>query len=164
MQLTRYVIRTVVPKIARKDDSACEEQKEVPATVSGCVTQPFEIDHTLTRIHSGIQARMAALFDNAGASSYGPTRLEPGAYVRRLKIPQLGEDQQASRNQQIQREVEALRFMKRVGTGSHALVKTRAFGGSLAANHAVEGVEHSTGLSLESLVIVERLRRERASV
>ena len=81
-----------------------------------------------------------------------------------MKIPELGEGQQASRNQQIQREVDALRYMKRVGTGSHALVKTRAFGGSLAANHAAEGADKSKGLSLECMAIVEKLKRERVSI
>ena len=100
---------------------------------------------------------MAALFGNASASS-GPTNA-PGAYVCRLKIPELEMGSQASQNQKIQREVEALRTMKRVGSGSQAIVKTKAFGGTMAANYAAEG-DQSKARSLEWINIVARTGQE----
>lgn len=104
---------------------------------------------------------MTALFGNAG-SSCKPTRLEPSAYVRRLNIPELGEGDQASQDQRIQREVDALRSMKRVGSGSHALIKTRAFGGSSTASYDVVG--RPVKISLECIVIVEKSGKKRATV
>ena len=103
---------------------------------------------------------MHALFCNASGSC-GPTKGAPGAYVRRLKIPELDKGNMASQNEKIQSEVEALRTMGRVGSGSHAIVKTKAFGGSMAANYAA-GEGRTTAPSLEWMAIMARRKREQA--
>ena len=84
----------------------------------------------LTVTTSGIQARLAALYGSSEATKLAAAVL-PGAYVRRLKFPELLDGAKASRNPQTQREIDGLRSMNRVASGGQTLVKTRAFGGNI---------------------------------
>ena len=102
---------------------------------------------------------MASLFGHASTGSRNTAFSAPGAYVCRLRIPELGESDHASKNERVQQDLEALRRMKCVDTGSHSIVKTRAFGGSMAANYAAE--ENSRqGMSLHAIAIVERRKKK----
>ena len=101
---------------------------------------------------------MACLFENASSSRNTPSSA-PGAYVRRLRIPELGGSDQASKNEGVQQDLEVLRRMKCVDTGSRSIVKTRAFGGSMAANYAVEENTRQ-GMSLQAVAIVERRKKK----
>ena len=101
---------------------------------------------------------MSALFGGASTSRETPAAAR-GAYVRSLKVPELKEGDQVSKNERIQLEVEGLRKLNRVGSGVHSIVQTRAFGGSMAANYAVdEGLPQ--GPSLGFVAIMERKKKE----
>ena len=77
---------------------------------------------------SGIQTRLAALYGAAGPSKLAVVSIVPGAYVRRLKMPDLLEGEKASRNPQIQREIDGLRSMSCVASSSQSLVESRLLG------------------------------------
>jgi hypothetical protein len=82
------------------------------------------------------------------------------ARVCQFKRPDLLETDKASRNMRIQREVEALRTMNKVGTAGAAIVKTRAFGGVETANAGAEEPQVKA-LPLHLRSILERVRQER---
>lgn len=90
---------------------------------------------------------------------FGPAAV--GARVCRFKAPDLEDGARASKNEAIQCEVEALRKMRRVDCGSKAIVNTVAFGGSGPANVPVEQRGPGAVLSLYTLGVMERVRRER---
>lgn len=56
--------------------------------------------------------------------------------LRKLHLPELPDGSRASRNENTQREIEALRTMKRVEMGGVALIKGRTFAGGSAHNIA----------------------------
>lgn len=84
------------------------------------------------------------------------------ARLRQFKLPELLDTDKASKNERIQREVEALRSMNKVITGGAALVKTKAFGGSEPHNAAAEEDYEGRALSLQCRSIIERVRKERS--
>lgn len=102
---------------------------------------------------------MAALFGAAGVAP-PPAHRAPGAFVRKLKIPEL-RDSQASQDARTQREVEALRSLRRVDVGSRVIVKTGYFGGDGPANVEGAGAE-GPAVALSCLGVIERVRRARA--
>ncbi|KAI0705842.1 hypothetical protein BC835DRAFT_1302611 [Cytidiella melzeri] len=126
-------------------------------------TAPTPTGHTVNFTGSTIQARIAAMYASSRVNPPAqPTVIPVGARVRQFKTPELLDTDKASRNERIQREVEALRNMNKVGTGSAAIVKTRAFGGSETANAGVqESQVRALPLHLKS--IVERVRQERTA-
>jgi hypothetical protein len=89
-----------------------------------------------------------------------PTVIPAGARVCQFKRPDLLDTDKASRNMHIQREVEALRNMNKVGTTGAAIVKTRAFGGIETANAGAEEPQVKA-LPLHLRSVVERIRQER---
>ncbi|GJE92933.1 hypothetical protein PsYK624_090920 [Phanerochaete sordida] len=123
--------------------------------------QPIRVMDTRKEnvVPSGIQARMAALFDKIEPAQ-GPAAPAPPAYVRRLKMPELAQGAQASKNAKIQREVEALRSLNRVGNGGQRLLKTKAFGGNGVANRQ-DREKQQNRYSLECISVIERIKRER---
>lgn len=76
------------------------------------------------------------------------------------------ETDKASQNAIIQREVEALRSMGRVGTGAVSMIQTRAFGGEGSANGKAQEEEEQVAasepkkarFSLFGLSILQRYR------
>lgn len=110
---------------------------------------------------SGIQARIAAMYASSGAKApVQPTVVPVGAQVRQFKRPELLDSDKASSNARIQREIEALRGMNKVGAGGAAIVKTRAFGGTETTNAGAQETQ-ARALPLHLTSIVERVRRER---
>lgn len=85
-----------------------------------------------------------------------------GARVCQFKVPELLETDKASKDVRIQREVEALRTMNKVGTNSAALVKTRAFGGSEPHNAAANTVHEGRTLPLHCKNVVDRIKKEQS--
>ena len=113
------------------------------------------------QLSSGIQARIAAMYASAGTKApTQPTVVPLGARVCQFKRPELLETDKASKNVRIQREIEALRSMNKVGTGGAAIIKTRAFGGTDAANRGAQETQVGA-LPLHLRNVVERARRER---
>ncbi|KAI0341837.1 hypothetical protein BDW22DRAFT_1358720 [Trametopsis cervina] len=111
---------------------------------------------------SGIQARIAAMYASAGVKAPAqPTVIAMGPRVCQFRRPDLLETDKASRDAKIQREIEALRNMNRVGTTSAAIVRTRAFGGSGTANAGAMAAEERA-IPLHLRKVVERVRRERS--
>lgn len=81
--------------------------------------------------------------------------------VCQFNTPELLDTDKASSNIRIQREVEALRSMNKVGTGTAAIVKTRAFGGNQPANAGAQELQvHALPLHLRS--VIDRVRQERS--
>lgn len=81
--------------------------------------------------------------------------------LRRLKALEWREGVDASRNADVQREMAALRAIKRVGTGGEFIANTRAFGGSGLFNVKVEG-DQKPGLSLLAIGNLEQIKQQRA--
>lgn len=109
----------------------------------------------LTTNHSSIQAKIAALF---GGSVKGlPSKdARTGARVCKFKTPELLDSDRASKNEQIQREVEALRKLKRVDNGSKVIAKTKAFGGDGPSNAPLDIQK----ISLIGMSVLEKVKEE----
>ncbi len=84
-----------------------------------------------------------------------------GARVCHFKTPDLLDSNKASKDLRIQREVETLRRMNRVGSGSSVIARSRAFGGSGPAN-PTDSEPSGPTVSLVCLSIIDRARKERA--
>lgn len=82
-----------------------------------------------------------------------------GARVCKFKTPELLESDRASRDEKIQREVEALRRLKRVDNGSKVIAKTVAFGGDGPSNAPIGGDEK---VSLFGMTVLHRMKEEKA--
>ncbi|KAI0094029.1 hypothetical protein BDY19DRAFT_989546 [Irpex rosettiformis] len=109
---------------------------------------------------SNIQARIAKIYATAGVKALAqPIVVPPGARMRQFKRPELLETDKASNNIRIQREIEALRTMNKVGAGGAAIVKTRAFGRTEAAKEAAQDTQGET-LPLHLRNVSERVRHE----
>lgn len=117
---------------------------------------PFSTE--ISGVSSSIQARIASMFSSAGVKP-PPTLARDGARVCRLRTPELLETDKASKDARIQREIEALRGLQRVGCGSKIIAKTRAFGGDGPANAPLSG---GVALSLQAIEILERVKKEQA--
>ncbi|KAK7687922.1 hypothetical protein QCA50_009141 [Cerrena zonata] len=80
-----------------------------------------------------------------------------GARIRKLNVPELIDTERVSKDKDTQREIEALRIMRRVETGAVSLTKTRVFGGDGPTNACDE--ERGEGLSLKCVAILEKYRK-----
>ena len=86
-----------------------------------------------------------------------PPPIRTGARVCRFRSPELLDSDRASRDARIQREIEGLRGLQRVGSGSAVIAKSVAFGGDGPANAPTE----SPKLSLQALAVLQRIKKER---
>ena len=77
-----------------------------------------------------------------------------GARVCKFKTPELV-DKRVSKNDTIQCEIEALRRIKRVDTGSHTIAKSIIFGGD-GSGAPVEG--NGKAMSLHAMGVLERVK------
>ena len=93
------------------------------------------------------------MYSSAGVAQL-PAPIRPGARVCKFRAPELL-DKRASRDEQIQCEIEALRRIRRVDTGSHTIVKSAAFGGDGSAQ-PVQG--DGKMMSLHAIGVLERVR------
>ena len=101
------------------------------------------------------------MFASAGVKpppAYVHLSTSSGARVCKFKTPELVEGSRASKDEKIQREVDALRRMKRVDNASKVIVKTAAFGGEGPANAPID-LEGK--VSLAGMEVLRRLREER---
>ncbi|THH30301.1 hypothetical protein EUX98_g3881 [Antrodiella citrinella] len=103
---------------------------------------------------TGIQARIFALTRH---SSSGPAPFMPSAHIRRLCAPAWSDRDYV--DQRTQREIEALRVIKRVDKGGENIVTKKMFDRKWDENGAVEGGEKK-GMSLSALGVLMRYKKK----
>lgn len=106
---------------------------------------------------SGSVAARIAMFARGTQHPRNYDDIHNAAHVRKFNLPELLDSHRASKDERTQREVEALRTMNRVGTGSLALTRTRTFGGNGPANIQIDREEAGeAGISLYCLSLLKK--------
>ncbi|KAL4243932.1 hypothetical protein ABKN59_011314 [Abortiporus biennis] len=142
-----------------------EENSNIDSMVSGFEYRDSEEgDKARGNVNvNGVQARIEALFSRTLQPYSNDNTKKRSAWVRKFNLPEILDSDRASKDARTQREVEALRALKRVEVGSVRIVKSKVFGGDGPANVACED-EKTERKSLIAIGILEKRRLSAGTV